>query len=98
MRTNVLMALMGAATIAAGTAPAAADTLVTYQCSDGTQFVFALYDGDRTAHLQLDGRAVALSQRVSVNGTRYSKGDVTLRITETATTLTRGKKSTQCLK
>jgi membrane-bound inhibitor of C-type lysozyme len=99
MRTGVLMALAGFSVVAVGPAPALAQTFSTYQCRDGSEFVLALYEGDRAAHLQLDGRALALPKRLSVNGTRYSKGDVTLRITKAgATTLTRGKKSTQCVK
>jgi len=67
-----------------------------YRCRDGSEFVAAFYEGDRRAHLQLDGKALALPKRVSMSGSRYAKGDITLRITKAATTLKRGKRLTEC--
>jgi membrane-bound inhibitor of C-type lysozyme len=82
--------------ILAGQLPAGGQTFSMYRCSDGSEFIAAFYEGDSRAHLQLDGKAVALSKRISVSGSRYAKGDITLRITKTATTLKRGRRSTEC--
>jgi membrane-bound inhibitor of C-type lysozyme len=79
-----------------GPIPALAQTFSTYQCRDGAQFVAAFYQGDKAAHLQLDGKAVRLPKRVAAVGTRYAKGDITLRIMKTSTTLQRGKRMTDC--
>jgi membrane-bound inhibitor of C-type lysozyme len=68
----------------------------SYQCRDGAQFVVAFYQGDKAAHLQLDGKAVTLPKRVAARGTRYAKGDITLRMMKTSTTLQRGKRMSEC--
>jgi membrane-bound inhibitor of C-type lysozyme len=73
-----------------------AQTFLTYSCLDGSEFVVAFFPGDRSAHLQLDGKAMALSRRLSLSGTRYAKGDITLRTAKSGTTLTRGRRSTEC--
>src|SRR5262245_58591784 len=96
MRRPGFIALFGATAILAGQLPAYAQTFSTYRCRDGSEFVTAFYEGDRRAHLQLDGKALTLPKRISVSGSRYAKGDVTLRITKTATTLKRGKQLTEC--
>ncbi len=96
MRTYCFITFLAATAVAIGQTPASAQTFSTYQCRDGSQFVLALYEGDRAAHLQLDGKALALPKRVSVRGSRYSKGDISLRITKAATTLKRGKRTTEC--
>ena len=51
-----------------------------YRCADGTQFVAGFFTGDKRAHLQLDGKAVTLTKRLSLTGTRYKGGGVTLEI------------------
>jgi membrane-bound inhibitor of C-type lysozyme len=51
-----------------------------YHCADGTQFIAAFFNGDTRAHLQLDGKAVTLKKRLSLTGTRYRGGGVTLEI------------------
>jgi membrane-bound inhibitor of C-type lysozyme len=76
--------------------PAAAQTIRTYHCGDGTEFIVAFYTGDKTAHVQLDGKALALTKRISVSGSRYAKGEVTLRVTRAGTTLKRGRQVTEC--
>jgi membrane-bound inhibitor of C-type lysozyme len=90
------IALLGLAGVAIGSAPAAAQTFTTYDCRDGARFVVAFYPGDETAHVQLDGKTVALTKRTAVVGSRYAKGDITLRMTKTGTTLKRGKHSSDC--
>jgi membrane-bound inhibitor of C-type lysozyme len=95
-RREFIALVAAAAAIVIGPPPAVAQTLVTYSCLDGTEFVVGFFTGDRSAHLQLDGKAILLPRRVSLSGTRYAKGDITLRITKTATTLTRGRQSTGC--
>jgi membrane-bound inhibitor of C-type lysozyme len=96
MRLRHILTLLGAAGLATGSMPAFAQTFVTYNCRDGAQFVVAFYQGDKTAHVQLDGKTVALQKRTAVVGSRYSKGDITLRMTKTGTTLKRGKHSSDC--
>jgi membrane-bound inhibitor of C-type lysozyme len=88
--------LLGAAAIVIVQAPAVAQTFFTYSCLDGSEFVVAFFAGERSAHLQLDGKAMSLPRRLSLSGTRYAKGDITLRITKAVTTLKRGKRSTEC--
>ena len=92
---RIFVVVFGTAIIFGGL-PAAAQTFSTYRCQDGSEFVAAFYREDTRAHLQLDGKAVALPKRVSLSGSRYAKGGVTLRITKTATTLRRGKQLTEC--
>jgi membrane-bound inhibitor of C-type lysozyme len=91
---TVLTCLLAAAVLPG--APAAAQTFRTYHCRDGSEFIVAFYTGDTRAHVQLDGKAMALTKRLSVSGSRYAKGDVTLRMTKTGTTLKRGKQTTEC--
>jgi membrane-bound inhibitor of C-type lysozyme len=95
MRRPGFIALFGATGILAGQLPAYAQ-FSTYRCLDGSEFVAAFYEGDRRAHLQLDGKALTLPKRISTSGARYAKGDITLRMTKTATTLKRGKYVTEC--
>jgi membrane-bound inhibitor of C-type lysozyme len=90
------IALLGAAGIMIGQPPVLAQRFLTYHCRDGSEFAVAFFKGDRSAHVQLDGKAVALPPRLSMSGSRYAKGDITLRITKTVTTLKRGKRSTDC--
>lgn len=91
MRSLALVVLVAAFSTAAD-----AQTFSTYRCRDGSEFALAFFQGDRAAHVQLDGKAVTLSKRLSVTGARYGKDDVTLRITKSATTLRRGKRTTDC--
>ena len=96
MWRRTFIALIGAAGIMIAQPPVFAQSIATYHCSDGSEFVLAMYEYDRRAHLQLDGKAVTLSKRASLSGSRYAKGDTTLRITKTGTTLKRGRRSTAC--
>jgi len=96
MRTRIVMLLLSAVAIPIRSGPAGAQTFFTYHCRDGSEFVAAFYEGDRRAHLQLDGKAIALAKRPSLSGTRYVKGNITLRIAKTGTTLKRRKTTTEC--
>lgn len=96
MPWHMFIAIFAAAGILAGQCPAGAQTFSTYRCGDGSEFIAAFYEGDSRAHLQLDGKAVTLPKRLSVSGSRYAKGGITLRVTKTATTLKRGRRSTEC--
>ena len=82
--------------IVIGQPPAVAQTFFTYSCLDGSEFIVAFFPSDRSAYLQLDGKAMSLPRRLSLSGTRYAKGDITLRITKTVTTLKRGNRATEC--
>ena len=92
----MVMILLGTAATLTGLLPAGAQTFFTFRCRDGSEFIAAFYEGDRRVHLQLDGKALALPKRVAVSGSRYAKGGITLRITKTATTHSRGRVSTEC--
>ena len=96
MRRRVVTIVV-AAGILIGQLPVSAQTFRTYRCYDGSQFILALFEGDKRAHLQLDGKAVTLPKRISLSGPRYAKGDISLRITKTGITLKRGKQSTECI-
>lgn len=94
---RLLFVFVGAVCVIGGRpAGAQPQTFQTYRCEDGTEFIAAFYSGDKRAHLQLDGKAVALSKRVSLSGARYSRGDITLRVARTGVTLQRGKETTAC--
>jgi membrane-bound inhibitor of C-type lysozyme len=97
MRRREFVTLLAcAAAIVIGQSPVVAQTFLTYSCLDGSEFAVAFFAGDRSAYLHLDGKAMSLPRRLSLSGTRYAKGDITLRITKSVTTLTRGKRSTEC--
>lgn len=94
MTGRSLLPLLATVLLIAG--PANAETFLTYRCRDGSEFAVAFFRGDRSAHVQLDGKAVALSKRFALGGARYAKGDITLRITKAGTTLKRGGRTTDC--
>lgn len=96
MQRYILIAFFGATGIFAAQLPASAETFSWYRCQDGSEFIAAFYEGDTRAHLQLDGKAVTLPKRISVSGSRYAKGRITLRMTKAATTLKRGRQVTEC--
>ena len=97
MRRSDFVTISVAAGILIGQLPVFAQTFRTYRCYDGSQFILALFEGDKRAHLQLDGKAVTLQKRISLSGPRYAKGDISLRIAKTVVTLKRGKQSTECI-
>ena len=68
----ILCGVFGSSTVTAQSA------FRNYRCADGTQFIAAFFDGDTRAHLQLDGKAVTLTKRLSLAGTRYKGSGVTL--------------------
>jgi membrane-bound inhibitor of C-type lysozyme len=77
--------------------PAQAQTFVHYLCADGTPVVAAFYKNDKTARIQVDGKALALPQRLSADGGRYAKGGVSFWIKGQQATLKRPKtKPTIC--
>lgn len=93
-------AALGVMRIVIGPSTAAAETFQTYICADGAQFVAAFYPSDpKRAHLQIDGKAVALARRLALSGTRYSARGITLAISKAGTTLKLGKRPvTACSK
>ena len=84
--------LVGAAILALPTSPAAAQTFKTYACADGTQFIVGFFQYDKRAHLQIDGKAVALTKRIALSGARYSGGGIVLRTGRAGTTIKHGKR------
>jgi membrane-bound inhibitor of C-type lysozyme len=77
---------------AVGSSPALAQSFQSYRCADGTQFIVGFFEYDQRAHLQIDGRAVTLGRRLSLSGSRYSGGGVTLKITKAGTTVKHAKR------
>lgn len=47
------------------------------------------YPYDFRAYVQIDGRAITLPRRLTLSGTRYSRGDVTLKLTHAGATTIR---------
>jgi membrane-bound inhibitor of C-type lysozyme len=78
------------AALATGASPAAAQTFRNYACADGSQFTVGFFQYDKRAHLQIDGKAVTLSRRIALSGTRYSGGGVTLTMAKTGATIKHG--------
>jgi membrane-bound inhibitor of C-type lysozyme len=97
MMRRDFITIFGAAGLLIGQSPVFAQTFRTYNCYDGSQFILAFFEGDKRAHLQLDGRAITLPKRIALYGSRYTKGEISLRTTKTAITLKRGKQSTECI-
>jgi membrane-bound inhibitor of C-type lysozyme len=96
MQLRFIVVALAIATVAIGPVTAIAQTFITYRCGDGSEFALAFFKGDKAAHVQLDGKALSLPKRMSLTGARYSRDDVTLRVTKSATTLKRGKRTTEC--
>jgi len=78
--------------LATGVSPAAAQTFRTYVCADGSQFIVGFFQYDKRAHLQIDGKAVALNKRIALSGARYSGGGIVLKTTRAGTTIKHGKR------
>jgi len=95
--TRAIVWVVATAIILFAAASAAAQVFTTYRCRDGSEFVAAFYEGDRRAHLQLDGKAITLSKRLAIKGSRYVRGDITLRFDRSGViTLKRGRRTTDC--
>jgi membrane-bound inhibitor of C-type lysozyme len=80
--------------VAVVSSPALAQTFRSYHCADGTQFLVGFFQNDSRAFLQIDGRAVTLPRRLTLSGSRYSGGGVTLKITKIGTTVRHAKRPT----
>jgi membrane-bound inhibitor of C-type lysozyme len=78
-KTNILAISLSAMAALAGS-PASAQSIQSYRCSDGTQFIVGFYEADSRAFMQIDGRAVTLRKRLAASGSRYSGSGVTLKI------------------
>src|ERR1700751_3271800 len=70
-------------------APAHAQSFQTYHCADGTEFIVGFYPYDTRAFMQIDGRQITLPRRLTLSGSRYSGGDVTLKMTRAGATTIR---------
>ena len=80
--------------VAVVSSPALAQTFQSYHCADGTQFLVGFFQNDSRAFLQIDGRAGTLPRRLTLSGSRYSGGGVTLKITKIGTTVRHAKRPT----
>jgi membrane-bound inhibitor of C-type lysozyme len=92
---STAIGIVGAAmlvALATGASPAAAQTFRTYVCADGSQFIVGFFDYDKRAHLQIDGKAVALTRRIALSGARYSGGGIVLKTARAGATIKHGKR------
>jgi putative lipoprotein len=77
--------------------PSSAQTFLQYRCEDGAQVAVAFVEKDKRAFMQIDGKSIALPQRLSGSGARYAKAGVTFWIKGNEAQLKRPKsKWTQC--
>lgn len=83
----ILAALFSVGGTAGSALPASAQSFQSYRCADGTQFILGLYQYDRSAYMQIDGKAVTLGKRPTLSGTRYSGSGITLQIGKSGTTV-----------
>jgi membrane-bound inhibitor of C-type lysozyme len=89
---SIFGAVLSVAGVALGSSPALAQSFQNYRCADGSQFIIGFFEYDSRAHLQIDGRAVTLARRLTLSGSRYSGGGVTLKITKAGTTVKHAKR------
>ena len=81
---------------AALSAPAQAQTFHRYACEGGAHFELAFVKDSKAAFVQLDGKSLQLPRFVSITGTRYRKGGVTIWIRGERATLRRAGKRVEC--
>jgi membrane-bound inhibitor of C-type lysozyme len=91
-RTAIVLVGAAMLALATGVSPAAAQSFKTYGCADGTQFIVGFFQYDKRAHLQVDGKAVALTKRFALSGARYSGGGITLKVGNAGATIKRGRR------
>jgi membrane-bound inhibitor of C-type lysozyme len=93
-RLALVVALAGA-TLCADPAAAQPRKAFIYRCDDGTQLTVT-FPRFRFAQLELDGKTIVLTRRVSVSGSRYSKRRLSFWTKGREATLIRGRQSTPC--
>jgi membrane-bound inhibitor of C-type lysozyme len=72
-----MMMRIGVALFVAMSATSAhAQIFVSYSCADGSTISAAFFRGEKRMHMQLDGKALVLPQRLSGSGARYAKSGV----------------------
>jgi hypothetical protein len=77
----------------ASASPVAAQTFQSFICADGARFTAAFLKSDpKQAHLQIDGKAVALKKRFTLTGARYTARGISLTINKSGTILRHGKR------
>ena len=88
------LACTGIAILGMTVPAAAAETAFrSYECADGSQFIVAFYQSDPDAHVQIDGKSIALKKSLAVSGQRFSSRAMTLWIEKTgATSVKHGKR------
>lgn len=93
-RHTILFAAAFAVLTGVNAPPAAAQqTFQSYVCADGARFTAAFLKYDpKQAHLQIDGKAVALRKRFTLTGSRYTGRGISLTMTKKGTFLRHGKR------
>jgi membrane-bound inhibitor of C-type lysozyme len=79
---------------AAPVAPAQAQKFFHYDCEGGAHF--ELMTDRKAVFVQLDGKALRIPRFVSITGTRYRRGDITIWIKGERATLRRAGKRIEC--
>jgi membrane-bound inhibitor of C-type lysozyme len=93
---NANLPAIAAAGMLALVAPAHAQTYYSYRCENGARFELALFPNINAAYIQLDGKALSLPKFVSITGTRYRKGGITVWLRGERATLRRAGVRTEC--
>jgi membrane-bound inhibitor of C-type lysozyme len=91
-KIRIFTAIAMGGVVGCASAAFAQTTFQNYRCADGAQFIVGFFKPDKRAHLQIDGRAVTLAKRLTLSGSRYSGGGVTLAIAKAGATLRHGKR------
>jgi membrane-bound inhibitor of C-type lysozyme len=94
-RLALVVALAGATFLCADPASAQPRKPFVYRCDDGTQLT-VIFPRFRFAQLELDGKTIVLTRRVSVSGSRYSKRRLSFWTKGREATSMRGRRSTPC--
>ena len=97
-RAGLTLVLAVAAPLAVTTSTQAQlQTFQNYECEGGAHFELAQVRGDRKAiYVQLDGKSLRMPRFVSITGTRYRRGEITIWIKGERATLRRSGKRIEC--
>ena len=76
MRQSICLALTAIGLIGVSSL-VSAQRYTAYECDDGAQFQVALFESEKKAYLQLDGKALQLPKKIAYTGDRYAKDGYT---------------------
>jgi membrane-bound inhibitor of C-type lysozyme len=98
MRGRFLALMLCAAGFVGPVAPALAQTVQTYQCSNGIAFDMTIFASRRTSFVNIEGHRLLLKQRIFAlpGSKRYSKSGISITTRGQTARLKRGGKSMDC--